>query len=155
MANIMEARDSVSGSLAEFYVTLDGRRYNLMQATEFESKWEINLADVPILGRITKGKKPTGASGTWTAKVHYNQSAIRKWLLKYKKTGIIEPMEIQCANEDPSSRAGRQTITHTGCYVDSSILSKFMTSDEILTEDISGTFDDWDMPEMFDELEGM
>lgn len=155
MANTMEARDAVSGSLAEFYVTIMGRRYNLMQATEFESKWGINLADVPILGRVTKGKKPTGASGTWTAKVHYNQSAVRKWLLHYKKTGIIEPMEIQCANEDPSSRAGRQTITHTGCYVDNSTLAKFMTGDEILTEDISGTFDDWDMPEMFKELEGM
>ena len=78
MANTMEARDAVSGSLAEFYVTIMGRRYNLMQATEFESKWGINLADVPILGRVTKGKKPTGASGTWTAKVHYNQSAVRK-----------------------------------------------------------------------------
>ena len=90
MANTMEARDAVSGSLAEFYTTIDGRRYNLMQATEFESKWEVNLADVPILGRITKGKKPTGASGTWTAKVHYNQSAIRKWLLNYKKFSLLK-----------------------------------------------------------------
>ena len=72
-----------------------------------------------------------------------------------KKTGVIEPFEIQVSNEDPSSRAGRQTITHTGCYLDSTILAKFTTGDEILTEDLSGTFDDWDMPEMFNELEGM
>ena len=51
MANLMEARDSVSGSLAEVYVTLMGRRYNLMQLTEFESKWEVTLTDVPILSR--------------------------------------------------------------------------------------------------------
>ena len=56
MKNLMEARDSVSGSLAECYVTLTGRRYCLMQLTEFESKWGITLTDVPILGRVQKGK---------------------------------------------------------------------------------------------------
>ena len=55
MKNLMEARDSVSGSLAECYVTLTGRRYCLMQLTEFESKWGITLTDVPILGRVQKG----------------------------------------------------------------------------------------------------
>ena len=153
MKNLMEARDSVSGSLAECYVTLTGRRYCLMQLTEFESKWGITLTDVPILGRVQKGKKPTGAVGTWTAKAHYNQSVLRAWLLHYKKTGMIEPFEIQVSNEDPSSRAGRQTIT--GCYLDNTILAKFTTGDEILTEELSGTFDDWDMPETFTELEGM
>lgn len=155
MANLMEARDSVSGSLAECYLTLDGRRYNFMQLTEFESKWAVTMTDVPILGRVMKGKKPTGAAGTWTGTAHFNQSVLRKWLLRYKKTGIIEPFEIQVSNEDPSSRAGRQTITHTGCYVDSSILAKITAGDEILTEELSGTFDDWDMPETFNELEGM
>lgn len=155
MKNLMEARDSVSGSLAECYVTLTGRRYCLMQLTEFESKWGITLTDVPILGRVQKGKKPTGAVGTWTAKAHYNQSVLRAWLLHYKKTGMIEPFEIQVSNEDPSSRAGRQTITYTGCYLDNTILAKFTTGDEILTEELSGTFDDWDMPETFTELEGM
>ena len=155
MKNLMEARDSVSGSLAECYVTLTGRRYCLMQLTEFESKWGITLTDVPILGRVQKGKKPTGAVGTWRAKAHYNQSVLRAWLLHYKKTGMIEPFEIQVSNEDPSSRAGRQTITHTGCYLDNTILAKFTTGDEILTEELSGTFDDWDMPETFTELEGM
>ena len=48
MKNLMEARDSVSGSLAECYVTLTGRRYCLMQLTEFESKWGITLTDYEI-----------------------------------------------------------------------------------------------------------
>lgn len=151
----MRAQDAVYGSLAECYVTLEGNRYNLMQLHTFESKYKVNLVEVPILGRITKGKKAAGGEGTWSGTAHYNQSIFRKWLLKYKNTGVLEPFEIQVTNEDPSSAAGRQTITHTGCLIEEMILSKYATGDEILDEEISGTFDDWDMPETFDQLAGM
>lgn len=151
----MNANDAVSGSLAECYVTIDGNRYNMMQLYDFESSASINLIDVPILGRTGKGKKPAGWSGSWKGTAHFNQSVFRKWFLHYKKTGELTPFEIQVSNEDPSSSAGRQTITHTGCLIDSIILAKFNADDDILDEEISGTFDDWDMPEAFDMLEGM
>lgn len=67
----------------------------------------------------------------------------------------MTPFEIQVSNEDPSSSAGRQTITHTGCLIDSSILAKFDAGDSLLDEELAGTFDDWDMPEEFAELSGM
>lgn len=151
----MNANDAVSGALAECYVTIDGNRYNLMQLYDFESSASINLIDVPILGRTGKGNKPAGWSGSWKGTAHFNQSVFRKWFLRYKKTGELTPFEIQVSNEDPSSSAGRQTITHTGCLIDSIILAKFNADDELLDEEISGTFDDWDMPEAFDMLEGM
>lgn len=152
----MEARDSVDGSLAECYVTFpNGERYFMFSLTEFESKYEMNIVEVPILGKMLKGHKPAGGKGTWTGKMHYNSSAFRKWALRYVKTGELLPFEIQVTNEDPSSRAGRQTITHTGCLLDGVILAKFATGDDVLQEDISGTFDDWDMPEEFNVLDGM
>ena len=39
MKNLMDAQDAVYGSLAECYITIDGRRYCFMSITEFESKW--------------------------------------------------------------------------------------------------------------------
>ena len=44
---------------------------------------------------------------------------------------------------------------HTGCLIDSSILAKFDAGDTLLDEELSGTFDDWDMPEEFNTLSGM
>lgn len=155
MAVTMNAQDAVYGSLAECYVTIDGERYNMMQLYEFESSASINTVDVPILGRTGKGKKPGGWEGTWSGTAHYNQSVIRRWFLNYCKTGVMTPFEIQVTNEDPSSAAGRQTITHTGCLIDSLILAKYNADEEILDEDISGTFDDWDMPQEFTPLNGM
>ena len=109
----MEANDAVSGSMAECYVTIDGNRYNMMQLYSFESSAKVNSQDVKILGRTGIGKKPTGWSGSWKGTAHFNQSVFRRWFLTYCKTGRMTPFEIQVSNEDPSSSAGRQTITHT------------------------------------------
>ena len=151
----MNSYDAVAGSMAECYVTIDGERYNMMQLYDFESSITVSVQDVNILGRAGKGKKITGWSGTWKGTAYYNQSVFRKWLLNFKKNHYAEPFEIQVTVEDPASSAGRQTITHSGCPIDSAILAKYSSGDNLLTEDISGTFTDWDMPESFDMLDGM
>ena len=155
MAVKMNAMDSVSGSLAEVYVTIDGNRYNMMQLYEFEASASVSIVDVPILGQTQMGKKPAGYEGTWSGTAHYNTSVFRKWLLKYAKTGQLTPFDIQVTNEDPASKAGRQTVTLTGCLIDELVIAKYQAGDEVLDEDISGTFNSWDMPEEFDLLDGM
>jgi len=154
MAAKMKATDSVYGSLATCYVTLDGDRLNLMSLYKFESKSEVNIADVPILGQVQKGHKPAGMKNTWTGTAHYNQSNFRKWLQRYKDTGVLTPFEIQVTNEDPGSTVGRQTVTHTGCLINSMIIAKYEAGENVLDEDIAGTFEDWNMPESFRDLPG-
>ena len=152
---IMDAGDAVYGSLATCYFTISGRRLNAMNLIEFESKWDVNISDVPILGKVGMGHKPSGGTGSWSGTAHYNQSYMRAVALEYKRTGAMPYFETQVTNEDPSSRVGRQTITHTGCLCDSFTLAKFLAGEEVLDEDLSGTFEDWDMPEKFSELPGL
>ncbi len=153
--NVMNAADAVYGSLAECFVTLGSNRYNLMSMTKFESKYEVNLTDVPILGKVGKGHKPAGGKGTWSGTAHYNQSVFRKVADQYQKTGVMPYFEIQVSNEDPSSAAGRQTIVHHDCLCDTFTLAKFEAGEELLDEELSGTFESWDMPETFTPLAGM
>lgn len=156
MANniVMNAKDAVYGSLAECFITIGENRYNFMSLTEFESKWESNIVDVPILGKVGMGHKTAGGKGTWSGKAHYNQSIFRKMADVYQKTGVMPYFEIQVSNEDPTSAAGRQTITLHGCLCDSFILAKFQAGEDLLDEELSGTFEDWDMPETFNILDG-
>ena len=49
---IMDAGDAVYGSLAECFITIGKRRYNFMNLTEFESKWDVTISDVKILGKV-------------------------------------------------------------------------------------------------------
>lgn len=151
----MNAKDAVYGSLAECFVTLEGNRYNFMSLTEFESKWEVNITDVPILGKVGMGHKPAGGKGTWSGTAHYNQSIFRKIADSYQKTGLMPYFEIQVTNEDPTSAVGRQTIIHHDCLCDTFILAKFQAGEELLDEELSGTFESWDMPEAFAVLNGM
>ncbi len=155
MENTMNAIDAIYGALAECYVTLDGNRYSLMQMVNFDSHFKTNIVDVPILGRISKGHKTTGGSGTWSGTAHYNTSIFRLWILNYKKTGILAPFDIQVTNEDESASVGRQTIILRDCLLDDVTLAKFDASDATLDESLSGTFDDFEIPEVFSNLSGM
>ncbi|WP_276950562.1 phage tail tube protein [Acetatifactor muris] len=154
MSQTMDAKDAVYGSLAECFITISGRRYNFMSLTEFESKWDVTIKEVPILGKVGAGHKPAGGKGTWSGKAHYNQSVFREMANHYQKTGEMVYFEIQVSNEDPTSSVGRQTVIHRNCLCDKFTLAKFQAGEELLDEDLSGTFDEWDLPEKFKELNG-
>ncbi len=151
---VMSAQDAIYGSLAECYITIDGRRYKFMSMTDFESKWDVTIKEVPILGVVGMGHKAAGGKGTWKGTAHYNQSVIREMGDKYQKTGVMQYFEIQVSVEDPGSSVGRQTIIHRNCLCDSYTLAKFKAGEDLLDEELSGTFESWDMPEKFRVLEG-
>jgi hypothetical protein len=155
MANTMNAKDAVSASLAECFVTIDGNRYNFMQAINLEANFDKKKAEVPILGKTGRGNKSTGWSGTGSARFHYNTSIFRELLLRYKNTGEDIYFDIQVTNEDPTSSVGRQTVILKDCNVDGGILAKFDADAEYLDEDMDFTFEDFEMPEKFALLDGM
>lgn len=152
---IMNAKDTVSASLAECFATIDGKRYNLMQAINFEAKFDKNKSEVPILGKTGKGNKSTGWKGTGSATFHYNTSLFRELLYKFKETGEDTYFDIQVTNEDPTSSVGRQTVILKDCNIDGGVLAKFDADAEYLDEDMDFTFEDFEIPEKFSLLDGM
>lgn len=152
---VMKAKDAISAKLAECFVTIEGNRYNFMQMIDFEANFDKTKTQVPILGKTGKGNKASGWAGTFSATMHYNQSIMRKLLLRYKDTGEDIYFEIQVTNDDPTSAAGRQTIVFMDCNIDGGILAKFDADGEYLDESVDGTFEDFKMPETFKLLDGM
>ena len=152
---VMKAKDSISASLAECFVTIEGNRYNFMQMIDFEAKFDKSKTEVPILGKTGKGNKASGWAGTFSATMHYNQSIMRELMLRYKNTGEDVYFEIQVTNSDPTSAAGRQTIVFVDCNIDGGILAKFDADGDYLDESVEGTFEDFKMPETFNLLDGM
>ncbi len=151
---IMKAKDTISASLAECFVTIGKRRYNFMQAINLEAKFEKTKSEVPILGKTGKGNKATGWKGTGSATFHYNTSIFRQMMLDYKDSGKDTYFEIQITNEDPTSAVGRQTIILKDCNIDGGILAKFDADAEYLDEDVDFTYEDFSMPESFKALTG-
>ncbi len=155
MAGIMNAKDTISASLAECFVTIEGNRYNFMQAINLEAQFTKNKAEVPILGKTGKGNKATGWSGSGSATFHYNTSIFRELAYRYKQTGEDIYFDIQVTNNDPTSSVGRQTVILKDCNLDGGLLAKFDADAEYLDEDMDFTFEDFEIPEKFNLLEGM
>lgn len=154
-SNIMNAKDAVSASLAECYITIEGNRYNFMQAINLEATFEKVKSEVPILGKPGKGNKSTSWKGTGNATFHYNTSIFRDILYKYKTTGEDIYFDIQVTNEDPTSAVGSQTVVLKDCNIDGGILAKFDANSEYLEDNIDFTFEDFEMPQTFTSLAGM
>ncbi len=155
MPTLMNAGDAVSASLAECYVTIEGNRYNFMQAINLEASIEKIKTEVPILGKTGKGNKAAGWKGAGSATFHYNTSIFRELLKRYKDTGEDIYFDIQVTNEDPTSKVGRQTVILKDCNIDGGVLTKFDADAEYLEESLDFTFEDFEMPETFTPLAGM
>ena len=148
----MDPQDAVYGSAAKCYVTMknqngEDERYEMFIMTEFEAKFTPNIKDVKILGKTMMGHKVAGGKGTFSGKMHYNTSIFRKWAIEYIESGVMRPFQIDVTNSDKTASIGSQTICYYGCLLDSIVLSKFMAGEDLLDEDISGTFDNCKMPE--------
>ncbi len=152
---LMQSRDAVSASLAECFATINGQRYHVMQLIKLEAKMAKKKSEIPIMGQPGKGHKAAGWSGTGTCTVHYNTSVFREMMYQYKTTGEDVYFDIQLTNEDPGSTIGRQTVILKGCNFDEMILAKADASADYLDEDMSFTFEDFEIPEKFSLLQGM
>ncbi|MDR1754112.1 MAG: phage tail tube protein [Eubacterium sp.] len=155
MAITMEAKDVVLAKLAECFVTIEGKRYNFMQAINLEAKFEKQKADVPILGRTAKGNRSTGWKGTGTAAFHYNTSIFREIFQKFKETGQDIYFEILVKNDDPTSSAKSQTVILKNCNIDGGVLTKFDAKGEYLEENMNFTFEDFEIQKKFNSIAGM
>lgn len=151
----MLSKDAIAGVWGECYATIDGARYNIMTAIKFEAKYTKNKAKLPILGRVNKGNKAISAEGTETMTMYYNSSVMRELLEKYQNTGEDIYFDIEVANEDPNSAAGRQSVLIQGCNLDGGVIGQFDANGEYLEEEVSFTFEKWILNKKFNVLDGM
>ena len=151
----MHARDAIHGAQGRAYVTIDGNRYLFAQLINLEARMDKTKTQVPIMGRVSKGNKSTGAEYSGSATFHFNTSMFRKLLKRYKDTGEDVYFDIQITNEDGSAKVGRQTTILIDCNLDGGILASLDADAEYLEDSIDFTFEDWDMPEEFTTLQEM
>jgi len=149
----MNEMDAISGKHAKAFITINGQVEELFYARSIEATIEKNKTDVPVVGKTNVGQKAVGWNGTGTLNIYYVTSLFRRLVRDYIKTGRDFYFDLTISNEDPTSAAGRQTVVLKNCNLDSVIAAQFdATSDDPLNEDISFTFDDYDILEQFAPL---
>lgn len=152
---IMKGKDAISGSLAKCFVTIEGKRFNFMQAINVKAEMEKNKVEVPILGKTGKGNKVAGWKGTGSATFHFNTSIFREVLQEYTRTGKDLYFDMQIVNEDPTASVDKQTIMLIDCNLDGGIIAQFDADADYLEDEFDFTFEDWKLVDKFKPLDGM
>lgn len=154
-SDTMHAKDSIHGAQGKAYITIENVRYLFANLINLEARMDKTKTQVPIMGRVSKGNKSTGAEYSGSATFHFNTSIFRKILKRYKDTGEDVYFDIQVTNEDKSSSVGRQTTILVDCNLDGGLIASLDADAEYLEDSIDFTFEDWDMPEEFSILNSM
>ena len=150
----MNARDAVQGSMGDAYVTIAGVRNHLGNMVKFEGKDSITEKKIGILGRPAKGTKMTNVDGTYTAVLYYNSSTMKEVVYIFRSTGYMPEIEFYIANDDPTSAAGRNSDVYRGCTIKEIITGQIDVDADVLMQNISGSYDEWEPVERFRPIQG-
>jgi len=146
----MPTNDAPSTKLATVYVTLGENRYAMLMAKKFESKINIETAEVPVLGRMIKGHKVVGATIAFSMTVYKTTEIFDDVVETFKKTGVMPTFDIQVTSEDPATSMGSSTKIYTDCVLDGDVLlSMFDTDGEFIEQELSGYAEDFERPEKY------
>lgn len=151
----MQARDVVSARLAYCYATINGDRFLLMMAKNLKAEAKKNKKTVAILGQTASGHKSTGWEGTGSMTIYSVTSMFTKLMKNYQDTAEDVYFDIQVVNEDSTSASGRQTLILKNCNLDNTVIAAFDASGDWLEQDIDFTFEAFELPEEFTELDGV
>lgn len=147
---IMATNDAPVAKFAEVFVTLNGKRYAMLMCKNFEGKASISNQDVPRMGSIIMGKKPTTVELSFSMTIYKCTEIFDDVLDTFIKTGVMPTMDIQTSNEDPATSMGRTTKVYNGCVLDGDVLLSLAGSeDDFIEQEISGFAGGYTRPEKY------
>lgn len=147
---VMNTNDAPVAKFAEVFVTLNNRRYAMLMCKEFEGKANISNQDVPRMGSVIMGKKPTTVEISFTMTIYKCTEIFDSVLDEFIKTGVMPTLTIQTSNEDPATSVGRSTKVYNDCVLDGDVLLSLAGSeDDFIEQEISGYAGGYTRPEKF------
>lgn len=147
---VMNTNDAPVAKFAEVFVTLNNRRYAMLMCKEFEGKANISNQDVPRMGSVIMGKKPTTVEISFTMTIYKCTEIFDSVLDEFIKTGVMPTLTIQTSNEDPATSVGRSTKVYNDCVLDGDVLLSLAGSeDDFIEQEINGYAGGYTRPEKF------
>lgn len=146
----MYEQDAQSAKQAECFVTIGGKRYSFCFAKDFEASASVETKEVPMLGKMIKGRKATGMEIKFKMTIYKVTEVFDNIIEEYKNTGAISLFDIQVTQEDKTSSIGRSTKIYRDCMIDGDIiLSMFDADGEFAEQSIEGYCSDYESAEKY------
>ena len=152
----LNPQDVPSAKLAEFFCTIDGRRYSMLNAKNFEATASVSNADVPRLGAMITGKKANGLEVKLSFTVYKCSPMFDNMIEQYKNTGIMPTFECQVTSEDGATSIGKDTKIYSDCVIDGDVLlSMFDAEGEFIEQEIEAFAMDFNTKDKYTEPDYM
>ena len=149
MVLAMNQNDTISSKEGTVYASVDGKNIPFAEIIEMEAKVELKTVDITPIGQRMTSKKVVGAEGTGSIKYYFQNPAIRNIIVNYVKEGKISEISIKYANEDPTSKAGRNSGVLKNVIFEKALLFKTSGEDNVLEEETDFSFNDIEILDTF------
>ena len=148
---IMKTDDAILAKYAEIFVTIKNKRYTMAIAKNFEGKANVKTKEVPKLGSLIVGHKPTAVELSFKMTIYKCTEIFDEVVSEFIKTGVMPRFDIQTSNEDPAAASiGRSTKIYNDCILDGDVLLSMAGSeDDYIEQEINGYCDGYNSPEKF------
>ncbi len=148
--NVMATNDAPVAKFAQVFVTLNSRRYTMLMCKNFEGKANVSNQDVPRMGAIIVGKKPTTVELSFSMTIYKCTEIFDDVINTFITTGVMPRFDIQVSNEDPATSMGRTTKVYNNCVLDGDVLLSLAGSeDDFIEQEISGFAGSYTHPEKY------
>lgn len=149
IGNFLNGRDTISTKDAKLYITIAGRVIPMIEANKFSAKLEKNKEDVQTLGSRWKHKKTTSVEGTGTLGGYLVTSNWMKYALPYIQGGKDLYFDATLTINDPTSKAGTQTVLIKDINLDDIPIADFEADDGVMEWESDFTFEGIDLVSAF------
>lgn len=148
--SIMNTNDAPVAKFATVFVTLKGKRYSMLMCKDFEGKANISNQEVPRMGSVITGHKPTTIELSFTMTIYKCTEIFDDVVDEFIKTGVMPLLTIQTSNEDSATSVGRSTKIYNDCVLDGEVLlSMAKSEDDFIEQEINGYAGGYTRPEKF------
>jgi hypothetical protein len=147
----LKAGDIISGQEGRAYATIEGINHEMFYVRNIKATAKKNKSEIKTLGKRGTQRKAAGWSGDGSMTIYYVTSTFRQIMYKYIKTGKDTYFDITIVNEDPNSTIGKQTVTLIDVNLDDVVMVALDLNTDELDEDVSFTWEDVEMPDLFIE----
>lgn len=153
IGQFLNGRDTISTKDAKLFIDMNGKIWPMIEATQVAAKLEKNKEDVQTLGSRWKHKKTTSVEGTGTLGGYVISSNWLKYALPYIKGEKDLYFTITMTIEDPTSRAGKQTVLLKDVNLDDIPVADFEADDGVMEWESDFTFEGIELVEPFTGFE--
>jgi len=153
IGQFLNGRDTISTKDAKLFVEMNGKIWPMIEATQVAAKLEKNKEDVQTLGSRWKHKKTTSVEGTGTLGGYVISSNWLKYAFPYIKGEKDLYFTITMTIEDPTSRAGKQTVLLKDVNLDDIPVADFEADDGVMEWESDFTFEGIELVEPFTGFE--